>query len=145
MASLKEIWKQLINDLNDDSAITDVIGTDNIHRSNPSQALNYPTLILDVTNVVVAELSGIGLYRPTPTFNVYATDPDQADDIFRALEAGWDIPHKRPQGVSTSNYAITQMRFLQLIEVGKARVVATSEVVTHFAIPTQMRIISLRD
>jgi len=145
MASPKEIWKKMINEMDGDSEITDVIGSSNIHRSNPSVKLSFPALIIDVTLGVVSELSGIGLYRPQLTFNVYSADHDDADEIMRALEVGWQIPHNRPAGIETSNYKITQMRFENLIEVGRAEVISTAQVVIHFVIPASLRLISFRD
>lgn len=142
--SLKVLWAALLNEMNDDSDITDVIGTQNIHRSNPATALKFPTLILDgVANAV--SLTGIGLYRSSPTWNVYAADHDQADDLFSALQENWSIPTKRPAGFSVTEFEITHLVFDKMIEVGPARVVATQERVTHFAILSRLNVRSRQD
>lgn len=144
-SSVKEIWTQMITEMNADSEITDIIGANNIHRINPPVKLAFPNMIIEITLGPISQLSGVGLYRPSLTFNVFASDHDNADDMMRALEAGWTIPFKRPQGINTSNYSITQMQFTNLIEVGNAEVVDTGEVVTHFVIPATLRLISYRD
>lgn len=87
-----------------------------------------------------AGLSGIGIYRPTLTMNIFAKDQHTCFAIAGYLEATWSIPLKKPAGVTTTNFCITELSFRNPSYVGPRKLLNTNENVEQVAIECGLRI-----
>jgi hypothetical protein len=142
-ATFDEVWSGLRNAFLADAALAAMLGSpDAIYREFPRIKVDFPIITLDTRNRdPQTQISGTGVYRPVPQWNVFAVDPAALDQIFSHLEAHWSIPTERAEPIETEHYLIGQLRWEDPVEVGTVNPLVGDEWVYHLAIESPMRVL----
>jgi len=142
--AIGDIWKALRTALLADTQLTAKLGAVTaMYRSFPQERVKFPILVLTNQGLVPqTDVSGPGLYRPTPQLDIFVDYDDYyaAEEIFGVLEENFSIPNRRTTGITSDNHRITELRWFNLIEVGPLRVVDTNEPIIQFSIDFRLRI-----
>ena len=148
-ADVGEILGQMVVDMLADPELVSLLGegtvspVSGIYRAWPQGTHKKPMIIITFDNLnPQTQVSGVGVYRPTLTFDVIVQDPWDVGQIYDALESRWSIPLARKSSIISTNFKLDLLQFGDLIEVpGNLQEVDTGNLVRQFSIPATARVI----
>ncbi len=115
--------------------------SDGIYLSSPDFKVSSPLVewMWGAWNPQV-DSTGIGIYRPNLTMNIFAVNPQLCFGIAAYLEAHWSIPLTKPFGVMTTNFRITELSIKNPVYVGPRQLIQSNERVHQVAVDCGLRI-----
>ena len=143
MATASDVIAQLRTDLLADSTFTGLLGTNDILRTFPSQPKKPPFIVM-VANArnPQNQISGVGIHRAEYEFDLFVSNPWDADPIYDHLEQNFTIPRENQAEITNSSASIDILEFNNMIEVpGNMAQMSNGQVLKLFVITFDMRIV----
>ncbi|QDV49534.1 hypothetical protein [Gimesia fumaroli] len=108
--SLDEPQKALWTALKEDSGLTALIGESRVRRGWPNSTPVFPFISLQWnSNTSIPGATYVGRRRINLQINIYSIDPHLNEQVEGYLINNYSIPLKKPAGIESTNYRITEM------------------------------------
>lgn len=108
--SLDEPQQALWTALNADAGLTALIGANRVSVGWPNDTPEFPFVSLQwLDSNPVSGATYVGLYKPDLQINIYSIDPYLNGRVEGYLTQNYSIPVKKPAGIESTNYRITEM------------------------------------
>lgn len=138
----KDVWKALRNAMIAESELAAKVDG-RVYRQQPKKAPNgWPWIAFRTgSRNPQTQVDGVGLWRPSPTIDVFSLHPDDGEDVVDVIEQRFSIPVER-DSINADGFEITKLRIENVVEVGPLVVdeVAGGDQIWQHAMPCSMTV-----
>jgi len=108
--SLDEAQKQLWTELNEDAGLEALIGAGRVKVGWPNSKPDFPFISLQwQSSSPIPGATYVGRRKVGLQINIYSFDPYFNEQVEGYLIQNYSIPLRKPEGIESTNYRITEM------------------------------------
>jgi hypothetical protein len=140
---LSELWTALRTAMLADSTLVALLGgSDAIYRAWPNKSVAFPIIVIRCQTDGPPNDGGtiVDLWRPSVELDIYAATMGRCEAIQGRLDESWTIPHNKPAGVTSTNFALNLFKRRNSIDAGVMAVVGQDVPIRQLATEWNSRV-----